>query len=65
MKYSSTAVIPEAVADLLKDPETEERLLGEILLNRDKKSFVANVGDKHVTISTVPPDPIELAEACK
>jgi hypothetical protein len=67
VKYSSTtALIPEVVADLIKDPEVEEKLLGEILKHRGEKRFVTNVGGKELTLSTVPPnvDPASL-ELCE
>ena len=63
MKYSSTAIIPEAVADLLKDPESEEQLLGEILKHQRQRHFVATVGEKKISVSTVSPELDSVLEA--
>jgi hypothetical protein len=56
VKYSSTAVIPEAVADLMKDPANEEKLLFEILKNQGKQRFVTTIGTKEIAVSTASPD---------
>ena len=55
MKYTSTAAIPEAVADLLEDPVAEDQLLEQILKHRGEKKFTAKVGEKTLSVSTVSP----------
>lgn len=55
MKYASTLVTPEAVAELLNDPATEAELLDQLLRHHGDREFTAVVGQRSINVTSSSP----------